>query len=124
MDEDKVAAILSWPTHKNANEVRIFHGLAQYYRNSISYFNGICASMMDTIKGGIKTKIVWIRVENKGFETLKKEVATKPILMLPNFNEPFFVECDASNIVVGGVLSQRNRLVAFFIEKINAAKQK
>ena len=78
MDEDKVVEILSWPTPKNASEVRIFHGLAQYYRKFIRNFNGICAPMMDTIKGGIKMKFVWTPIENKGFDTLKKEVATKP----------------------------------------------
>lgn len=115
MDESKVAVILSWPPPKNTSEVRTFHGLAQYYRKFI---------MMDTIKGGLKTKFVWTLETNKGFKTLKKEVANKPILRFPTFDELFTIECDASNIAIGGVLSQRNRIVDFFSEKLNVAKQK
>ena len=97
MDEDKVAAILSLPTPKNASDLRSFYGIAQYYIKFIKNFSGICVPMMDTIKGGIKTKFVWTPTTNKGFETLKREVVTKPTLRLPTFNEPFVVECDASN---------------------------
>ena len=60
--------------------------------------------MMDTIKGGMKTKFMWTKYAYQSFERLKKEVATHPILVLPSFEKPFVVECDASNIVVGAIL--------------------
>ena len=31
VDEEKASAIRGWPTPKNANEVRSFHGLASFY---------------------------------------------------------------------------------------------
>ena len=31
VDEEKARAIRGWPTPKNANEVRSFHGLASFY---------------------------------------------------------------------------------------------
>src|SRR5271156_4144652 len=106
MDEDKVKAILTWPTPKTGIAVKSFHGLAQFYRKFIKKFSGICAPMLDTIKGGVKTKFVWTNRANEGFEQLKKEVATKPVLVLPSFEKLFTVKCDASNIAVGAVLSQ------------------
>ena len=53
---------------------------------------------------------------------MKKEVATQPILVLPRFEKPFVVECDARNIEVGVALSQEGRPVAFFSERLNEAK--
>ena len=50
--------------------------------------------MMDTIKGGMKTKFMWTKIEDYIFERLKKGVATQPILVLPSFEKPFVVECD------------------------------
>ena len=99
-------------------KVRSFHGLAQFYRNFIRNFSSICAPIIDTIKGGLKTKFKWSLEAGKSFEKLKQEVVTQPILVFPRFEKPFTVECDASNIVVGVVLSQENRPVVFFNERL------
>lgn len=124
MDPYKVEENLNWPTPRNASEVKSFHGLASFYRKFIKNFSGVCAPMIDTIKGGRKCQFVWTSEANKSFEYLKRRVAKQPVLVLPNFHKVFTIECDASDKVVGGVLSQEGRPVAFFSEKLNEAKQK
>lgn len=124
MDPRKVEAIVNWPTPKSATDVRSFHGLAQYYRKFIRHFSAICAPMLDTIRGGMKAKFQWNEAENKGFETLREKIATQPVPVLPSFEKLFIVECDASNIVVGVVLSQEERPVAFHSEKLSDAKRR
>lgn len=119
MDESKVESIL---TPKTRTVVRSFHGLAQLYRKIIRGFSEICAPVLDTIKGGLKAKFLWTKEANEGFERLKKEVPTKPILILPSFDKLFIVECDASNIVIGAILNHEGRLVVFFSERLNKAK--
>ena len=124
MDPRKVEAILDWPTPRIGTEVRSFHGLAQFYRNFVRKFSGICAPILDTIKGGLKKKFKSTEAVEKAFQILKQEVATKPILVLPTFDKLFTIECNARNVVVGGVLSLEGRPMAFFSEKINDAKKK
>ena len=76
--------------------------------------------MLDTIKGGKRTKFQYNQQEDWGFEVLKKRIASQPIL---GFEKLFIVECDASNIAIGAILSQEGRPLAFHSEKLSNAKR-
>ena len=79
--------------------------------------------MLDTIKGGMKTKFLLIPQVDQGFETLKKKIAQLSTLVLPIFDQLFQVECDASNVGIGAILSQEGRSISFQNEKINDANR-
>jgi hypothetical protein len=55
---------------------------------------------------------------------LKRKITEQPVLVLPDFQKTFQVRCDASRFAIGVVLSQDDRLIAYFNEKMNEAKVK
>ena len=123
MDPKKIKAIIEWPSPKSVFEVRSFHGLASFYRKFIRNFSKINAPIIETIKTE-KQPFRWTDEAEKNFQLLKIKITEKPILILLDFNKPFQVKCDASGEAIGAMLSQENRLVAYFGEKLNETRRK
>nr|GEZ49713.1 hypothetical protein [Tanacetum cinerariifolium] len=67
-----------------------------------------------------KHEFKWGELENKGFEDLKARISCAPILGLPNFNEMFVVEADASDVRIGAVLMQRGQPISYFSLKLGS----
>ena len=52
-------------------------------------------------------KIIWDAGCQKSLEELKAYLTTAPIVRAPNWQLPFEVVCDASDMAIGAVLGQR-----------------
>jgi hypothetical protein len=70
-DEEKIKAIVEWPTPKSVADVRSFHGLATFYRRCIRNFSSLIAPVTNCLK---QQRFEWTQEANDSFELLKHKL--------------------------------------------------
>ncbi|GFV11030.1 retrovirus-related Pol polyprotein from transposon 17.6 [Trichonephila clavipes] len=75
-----------------------------------------------------KSTVDWNSSCQNAFEELKTILSKNPVLYSPDFTKPFIIQCDASNIGIGVVLSQvcenEEHPIMFLSKKLSLAEQK
>ncbi|GJZ22143.1 DNA-directed DNA polymerase [Tanacetum coccineum] len=105
VDRAKVDVIAKLPHPTTVKGVRSFLGHAGFYRRFIQDFSKIARPMTHLLEK--ETPFVFSKDCIDAFQTLKKKLTEAPILVVPDWNLPFKLMCDASDFAIGAVLGQR-----------------
>ena len=126
IEEDKMKGVLEWPTPKCVKDVQKFLGLANYYEWFIEGFITVARPLHDMVKKDKKWE--WMERQEKAFKKLKEQFTKELVLAAPDIDKQIRMEVDASDYVMGGVLSMECedglwRPVAFFSKSLNETER-
>nr|GEU29119.1 DNA-directed DNA polymerase [Tanacetum cinerariifolium] len=99
VDRSKVDVIAKLPYPTTVKGVRSFLGHAGFYRRFIQDFSKIARPITHLLEK--ETPFVFSKDYIDAFETLKKKLTEPPILVVPDWNLPFELMCDASDFAIG-----------------------
>nr|GEU34263.1 reverse transcriptase domain-containing protein [Tanacetum cinerariifolium] len=105
VDRAKVDVISKLPHPTTMKGVRSFLGHASFYQRFIQDFSKIARPMTHLLEK--ETLFVFSKDCIDAFKTLKKKLTKALILVVPDWNLPFELMCDASDFAIGAVLGQR-----------------
>ena len=117
-DPSKIEAIKDWPTPRNGKHVKSFLGLVSYYRRFIDSFSTVAKPLTELTS--CKRKFNWTEECEQSFQKLKECLISAPILGYPQDEGEFIVDTDASNVALGGILSQVQEMDGQKVERVLA----
>ena len=117
----KIEVIANWPVPKTQRDVRSFLGLTGHYRRFITGYATFCRPLTDLLK---KNGFWWNPEAEQAFQALKTALMSALVLALPDFDQLFEVETDASSYGIAAVLQQGRHPIAFISKKLCPKWQK
>ncbi|KAK1797632.1 hypothetical protein P4O66_008002 [Electrophorus voltai] len=105
MQPGKIEAVKDWLRPRTSKVLQRFLGFTNFYRRFIKKFTSIPKPLTDQLRGPAR-QVRWTSEMERSFKGLKGAFITAPVLQQPDPEKPVMVEVDASDSVVGVVLSQ------------------
>nr|GFB11046.1 hypothetical protein [Tanacetum cinerariifolium] len=105
VDKAKIEVISKLPHPTTVKGIRSFLGHAGFYRRFIKDFSKISRPMTHLLEKN--SPCIFSNECIQAFRTLKDKLTKAPILIAPNWDQPFELMCNASDYAVGAVIGQR-----------------
>lgn len=113
-DPEKIQAMLNWPQPKTVKQLRGFLGLIGFYYKFVCDYASIASPLTNLLK---KDSFQWSIEAQQAFERFMTAMTKAPVLALPNFEEDFILETNASGLGMGVILCQRGHPICYFSKK-------
>lgn len=127
-DPAKVESMTNYPRPQTSTEVKRFIGMCSWYRRFIKDFSSLVNPLNALLKGKKKKQTIsWNDDAEAAFLAIKQKLVSAPVLSQPDFSQKFFVQSDASDVGIGGMLTQfidgEEKVIAYASRSLSKAER-
>ena len=119
-----ISTVKEWKVPVTVRQIQQFLGLCNYYRRFIYQFSDAASPLTRLTQKD--TEFEWNAECQVAFDGLKAALCDAPILAYPRSNGLFILDTDASDVGIGGILSQiqdgEERVICFASKKLNKSQ--
>ena len=119
--ESNVSTIINFPVPTDKKQAMRFIGMVGYFRRFVPKFSDIVAPITSLFKKNVAFS--FDERCREAFNKLKTIMINKPVLVTPDFEKPFKLAIDASDLGIGAVLVQTidgiDHPVSYFSKKLD-----
>ena len=105
-DLEKTRPVIEYPAPKTIRELGRFLGLMGWYSRFIAHeseYKAPLSKLLHKVQAWD-----WWEEQQRAFEALKKALCLAPVLARSDFTRAFKIQCDASGVALGSVLTKEN----------------
>lgn len=100
----KTEAVVNFPRPNTVKKLRGFLALVSWLRRFVPHLAEQSAPLTEMLKKNVP--FVWTPERDAAFQDIKAALVEPPILFSPDFDFPFEIHCNASDVSLGAVLLQ------------------
>lgn len=106
LEESRVAAVRDWPTPTSRAQLRRFLGFTGYHQQFVPKYAEHCVPLFELLSSHNDWK--WTERHDDAVTKLKDALCKAIVLYMPNFEKPFIVYTDASDVGLAASLYQED----------------
>ena len=120
----KIEAMTQIKLPTNSKQLKQFLGMVNFYQDVWPRCSHILASLAKLSSKTSKINWLWTKIHQQAFEESKAMLCKHAMLAYPDFEKPFDLYTDASNLQLGATLVvQDGKPIGFYTRKLNSAQQ-
>ena len=125
-ESSQFEVITNFPTPTNKTQLMRFLGMVGFYRKFCKNFAVVAEPLTRLLQK--RHRFSWDADQQQAFSNVKMLLSMSPVLAMLNFEKPFIIHVDASDLGVGAVVMQENihkleHPICYFSKKFNSAQK-
>ncbi|KRH92640.1 putative LTR retrotransposon, partial [Pseudoloma neurophilia] len=121
-DLSGVKTVRNRPAPKTRKEVQKLIGIFNWFRKFVPKMAELTEKITDKLKGQLPRKINWTEEDEKCRQEIFDRIEENLILSHSDYTRPFTLHTDASNIGIGGILTQDDKIIGIYSKKLNKSE--